>query len=152
MPEPPEEDLPPLGQPTPVRRPPGSEPRLRRSHVVPVLALVLGLLAGFVAGQAFEGEADEQARPEGGDVDEAPAPATTTGPTTTTLAPLPPVCLQTIRSAQQALVLLEQGMQSFGELDLAELESVLADIERLRDGFARRTQECLEHPRVGTDG
>lgn len=146
MPEPPEEDLPALGQPTPVRRPRGSEPRLRSSHVVSVIALVLGLLAGFAAGQTFEGEAEEQARPEGGDVDDTPAP------TTTTLAPLPPECVQTIRSAQQALVLLEEGMQSLGELDLAELESVLADIERLRDGFARRTQECLENPRVGADG
>lgn len=146
MPEPPEEELPPLGQPNPVRRQRRSEPRLRSRHVVPVIALVLGLLAGFVAGQAFEGEADDQARSEGGDLDE------TRAPTTTTLAPLPPECVQTIRSAQQALVLLEEGMQSFGELDLAELEDVLADIERLREGFARRTQECLEDPRVGADG
>lgn len=143
------DDLPPLGQPSPPRRPPRREPGARGRVVVPVIALVLGLLVGFAVAQAFDGEPGEQALSEasGGDVVDE-----TSVPSTTTLPPLPQECVRTIRSAQQALVLLDEGLQSLGELDLVELERVRADMQRLREGFARRAQECLEEPRVGPDG
>lgn len=148
MSQPAQEDLPPLGRPTPDPRSRTTETRSRITLFVAVLALAVGLLAGIPVGQALDGEPDEQALPEApaGDVDQ------TALPTTTTLAALPQECIQTIRSAQQALVLLDEGLQSLGQLDLVEVETVLADMQQLREGFAQRARECLDNPRVGIDG
>lgn len=148
MSEPSHDDLPPLGRPTPARRSRTTKGQFRSTLLVAVVALAAGLLVGIPVGQALEGDSDEQALPAapGEEVDE---PAL---PTTTTLAALPQECVQTIRSAQQALVLLDEGLQSLGDLDLAEVEAVLGEMEGLREGFARRAQECLDNPRIDTDG
>lgn len=148
MSEPTHDDLPPLGQSTPARPPRTAGRRSASSLLAAVVALVVGVAVGIPVGQALEGGSDEGASSEapGGDVEETPLA------TTTTLAELPQECVETIRSAQQALVLLDEGLQSLSALDLAEVESVLADMQRLREGFARRAQVCLEDPRVGAGG
>ena len=145
MSEPTQDDLPPLGQPAPVRPPRTGERRSPSSWLVAVVALAAGLVVGIPVGTALEGS-DERPPPGAlnSDVDETVLP-------TTTVATLPPECVETIRSAQQALVLLDEGLRSLGDLDVLEVERVLADMERLRHGFARRAQQCLEDPQVGAD-
>lgn len=146
MSEPTSDGLPPLGQPTPAHR-----RRSSRQHsplLTAGVALVVGVLIGIPLGRTFDGtEPAEPALPD------APATAEPTAlPSTTTAATLPESCLQTIRSAQQALVLLDEGLQSLAEFDLGDVERALADMDRLRDGFARGVQECLDDPQVGTGG
>ena len=122
------------------------EGRSPSSWLVAVVALAAGLIVGIPVGQALDGGFDVQPRPE--------TPNSGVGETalpTTTEATLPPECVETIRSAQQALVLLDEALRSLGDLDVLEVERVLADMERLRHGFARRAQQCLEDPQVGTD-
>ena len=147
MSEPTDDDLPPLGRPTSARPPRTPEARSRSTWLVASIALAVGLAVGFPLGSALESGSDERPLPEApsSDVEE------TALPTTTTVVALPPECLQTIRSAQQALVLLDEGLRSLDDLDVLEVERVLVDMERLRHGFARRAQQCLEDPRVGAD-
>lgn len=146
MSEPAQDDLPPLGRPTPARPPRTAEAGSRSIWLVALIALAAGLVVGIPVGTALDGGSDEQPAPESlsNDVEETAQP-------TTTVATLPPECVETIRSAQQALVLLDEGLRSLGDLDVLEVERVLVDMERLRHGFARRAQQCLEDPRVGTD-
>ncbi|HEV2810578.1 MAG TPA: hypothetical protein VGV93_09320 [Acidimicrobiales bacterium] len=141
MSEPAEDDLPPLGRRTPARPPRTAEASSPRTSLVALLALAAGLVVGIPVGTTLDGGSDEQPVPEAlsNDVEEAALP-------TTTVATLPPECVETIRSAQQALLLLDEGLQSLGDLDVLEVERVLADMERLRQGFARRAQQCLEDP------
>ena len=148
MPEPSHDDLPPLGQPNPPRSGRVGAPGSGTTPLVAAIALAVGLLGGIPVGMAFGEETADEPAPDtsGDDVEQ------TTAPTTTTVVELPDECVDTIRSAQQALVLLDEGVQSLGELDLNGVEEVLADIDRLREGFARRAQECLESRPVGTDG
>ena len=147
MSEPAQDDLPPLGRPSPARPPRTGEASSRSTWLVGLIALTAGLAVGFPLGSALEDGSEERPVPEAlsSDVEE------TALPTTTTVVALPPECLQTIRSAQQALVLLDEGLRSLGDLDVLGVEGVLADMERLRQGFARRAQQCLEDPRVAAD-
>lgn len=150
MPEQNHDDLPPLGQPNPPRGARSTAGGSRSTPLVAAIALAVGLLGGIPIGLALEDEAGEDPAPE----TSAEDVAQTSRPTTSTTAAvaLPDECVDTIRSAQQALVLLDEGVQSLGELDLNAVEEVLADIQGLREGFARRAQECLESRPVGTDG
>lgn len=142
-----DDDLPPLGEPTPAR------PRRRRvpdswqqAPVVALIALVIGLLVGLALGLlAGDGE-DGPAKSASGamtPVDTSPPPTTTT-----TLATVPTECLETIRSAEQALALLDQGARSLRDLRLADTERAVADMERLRRSFARQASGCLENART----
>ena len=146
MSEPIQDELPPLGRPTSARPPRTPEARSRSTWLVALIALTAGLVVGIPVGTALDGGSDEQPLPEalGNDVEETALP-------TTTVVALPRECLQTIRSAQQALALLDEGLRSLGDLDVLQVERVLADMERLRQGFARRAQQCLEDPRVSGD-
>ncbi|MDP8988405.1 MAG: hypothetical protein M3N11_08680, partial [Actinomycetota bacterium] len=126
----------------------------RRTPAVAAGSLLLGLLVGAAFGRALgdangtEGSATEQ----GADVpaaDVAEVPGTETPTTTTAMRPsttvtLASACLEAIRSTEQALGLLDQGLQSLRQLDLNDLNEVLNDMNEVRDGFRRRVEECLE--------
>lgn len=132
--------LPPLGQRTPA--PPGGNASGWRARplVVGVVALVVGLAAGLGLGLAWSG-GDEP-----GPVTAA-APSTTTtvpAPSTTAVATLPPECRDAVRAAEQALALLDQGLQTLRAFQLGDLEGVLADMQSLRGRLTDRVRACLE--------
>ncbi len=141
-----DDDLPPLGEPTPAL------PRRRRAHDpwrhVPVVALValgVGLLGGLALGLLLAGGDDGPAETASGTTPVDTSPPSTT---TTTLATVPAECLETIRSAEQALVLLDQGVRSLRGLQIADTERALADMERLRRSFAGHARDCLDKART----
>ncbi len=134
------EDLPPLGEPTPG---PAARPgrRWRReTAVVATAALVFGAVAGFALAQVVgtDGASEES----GGD---GRGVQTTLPKTTTTVEIIVPrECRDAMRSAEQALALLEQGFQSLRTFAIAEIESVLTELQRLRGVLSGRVRECLE--------
>lgn len=151
-----DEDVPPLGEPTPAHRhrPGDGSAWYRRTPAVAAGSLLLGLLVGAAFGRALgdangtEGSATEQgAGVPTAEVAEVPGTTSTTTtamrPSTTTVT-LASACLEAIRSTEQALGLLDQGLQSLRQLDLNDLDEVLDDMNEVRDGFRRRVEECLE--------
>ncbi|MFP5316672.1 MAG: hypothetical protein ACLGI2_00045 [Acidimicrobiia bacterium] len=129
------EKLPPLGEPTP-GRPVASRIRM---PLVALAGLVVGLVAGFAIGQVV---ADDDVRDEAED----PGRIATTLPRPTTTAPLavPAECRDAMRSAEQALGLLDEGFQSLRTFQVGEIEAVLRDMERLRTVLSDRVRQCLE--------
>lgn len=152
-----DEDIPPLGEPTPAHRhrPRDGAAWYRRTPAVAAGSLLLGLLVGAAFGRALgdvngtEGSATEQGAgvpaAEVAEVSGRETSTTTTPmrPSTTTVT-LASACQEAIRSTEQALGLLDQGLQSLRQLDLNDLDEVLDDMNEVRDGFRRRVEECLE--------
>ncbi len=134
------EELRPLGEPTPAPATRPSRRWGRQTAVVAAAALVLGAVAGFALAQVLDtGGASEESADDGRGV-------RTTVPRTTTTVEIivPSKCREAMRSAEQALALLEQGLQSLRTFAVAEIESVLTEMQRLRSVLSGRVRECLE--------
>lgn len=144
----PTDDDPPLGAPTPARAPrtPSGGAWYRRTPAVATAALALGLLVGIVVGRAAgdgDGVEDGAAEPAAQVGQTERSTTTTEVGASTTAVTLASECVETIRSAEQALGLLNQGLESLRQLDVSDLDEILGDMQRLRDGFGRRLEECL---------
>lgn len=130
------EDVPPLGEPTPRRRSPVRNPL----PLVAVASLVVGLVGGFALGRVV---ADDDVRDEAAD-DAGRVPTTLPRPTTTAAITVPAECQDALRSAEQALGLLDEGFQSLRTFQIGEVEAVLGEMQRLRGVLSDRVRECLE--------
>lgn len=137
MPEP-GQNLPPLGERVPAVRARRSL-RPRTGLVVAGVAAAAGLVTGIFVGAGLGGS---DGSPSGGPVPaSAPTlPATTSPPATA----VPPECVEAMRSAEQALRLLEQGLETVRRLRFEDAEGLLAEMQRLRSGFSGRVQGCLD--------
>ena len=139
-----DEQLPPLGEPTPGRPGPveASTPRhSRKAPVVGLVGLVVGALLGFgLASIVGVGDDDDDnvAMDRNGRVQSLRQTTTTTAVT------VPPECVDAVRSAQQSLNLLDQGFQSLRRLEVGDVERMLARLQELRGDLADRVRECLE--------
>lgn len=142
--DPTDEGSPPLGEPTPLRQHGGAHrprrPR-RRPWLGAAIALVIGLGAGFGLGQLVDGDGgrdggrDAESAAAAGDDRFRPTPATT-APT------VPAECVETIRSAQQALALLEKGLEDLRDFDVVALDSAGREMQRLQQRLDRRVRQC----------
>lgn len=134
-----EDGLPPLGTPSP-GRPIEGKVRGRRPGVLAVVAaLVVGLVAGFAMGRVGGDDAGGKASTTTTSI---ASRAATTAPATTE-ATLSEACVTTIRSAQQALALLDQGLKNLRELRFAEVDAAMQEMQRLRGRLDGRVRECL---------
>lgn len=133
-----DQDLPPLGEPTPHGRSAavtgGSR---RRTAVVAAVALLLGLGAGFALARGLdEDPASNVVKPSPANRSEAFPP-----PTEDTL---PPECVATMRSVQQALAVLDQGLRDLRSLNLGETERAVREAQQLRGPLDEQVRRCLE--------
>lgn len=132
------EELPPLGTPTTLG-PKRTEParHRRRLAFVAGVALLVGMAAGFAIAMALdEEEKTARLRPAPGEqVTTVPPPAED---------PLPEECVATMRAAQKALALLDQGLRDLRNLNLAEVDRAVNDVQRLRTGLDEDVRRCLE--------
>lgn len=137
MPEP-GHNLPPLGERVPAVRARRSL-RPRTGLVVGGLAAAAGLVTGIFVGAGLQ---SSEPIPSGGPVPTSvpTIPATTSPPP----AAVPPECVDAMRSAEQALRLLEQGLETVRRLKFEDAEGLLAEMQRLRSGFSGRVQACLD--------
>lgn len=133
------EEIPPLGEPTPGRAVSRARPTSRAAIVV-VGTLVVGLVAGFTLGHVV---ADGHG---GNDRDEASPNAAPTLPRSTTTVGLtvPAECQDAMRSAEHALALLDQGFQSLRRFQVGDLDAVLTEMQELRSSLSDRVRDCLE--------
>lgn len=134
-------EFPPLGEPTPGPLARSEGRRRWRTALIAAGALATGLVAGFVVGQAVD-DGDS-----GSDVPAEGVAVETTLPRTTTTQglTLPPECRDAMRSAEQALGLLEQGFSSLRSFEVGELDRVVGEMQSLRDVLSGRVRQCLEH-------
>ena len=135
-----DQDLPPLG--TPTRLAPDSA-RIRRQLVIAAaVALIVGLAAGFGLATALDGDGGSEAlHPPPGDT-----PAASTVPATTGDS-LPEECVATVRSAQQTLELLDQGLRDLRNLNLGGVDTAVNEVQRLRGTLDQEIRRCAE--RIG---
>ncbi len=140
MSDPTNQPLPPLGEPTPGPAVPSGRSWRRRTAAIATGTLLVGLVAGFALAQVVA--VDDGGEDSTGD---GFAVQTTLPRTTTTQGiTLPPECRDAIRSAEQAVALLEQGFQSLRTFAVADLDRVLAELQRLQAALSGRVRECLE--------
>lgn len=140
MPEHSSEDLPPLGEPTPALTGP-TRPWYRAPVPVGVLGLVLGLVLGAVIGVGVGGGGDSGGSTEMAADTDKPAPRKSS---TTSVATAPPECVDALRSAEQALQLVQQGVQSLRDLRVNDVDRTVSDLDRLRGGFSASARRCQE--------
>ncbi len=141
MPEASSEDLPPLGEPTPaVTRP--SPPWYKTPAPVGILGVMLGLVLGAVIGLAVgNGDESERARELATETDTSIRREPTT---TSSVVTMPPECVDALRSAEQALQLVQQGIQSLRDLRVNDVDRTISDLDRLRNGFSGTVRRCNE--------
>ncbi len=130
-------DQPRLGEPTPALHQPAKRRWYTSRPFVATIALLVGAGLGTVVTAAVD---------DGGPAQLAAPPETTT---TTTTAPaaaprLPQVCIDTLEAAQQGLALVNQALGSLRQGDLAQLDRVLGDLDRVRRDFAGRVRDCRD--------
>ncbi len=112
-----------------------------RRSVAAIVGLAVGLALGTLLGFLLDRGAGETDVADPGLV----VPTTTRQPTTTTTTGgLPPACVETVRSAEQVLSLLEQGLQAMQRGQLSDVQPALAEIRGLRQEFAADVRDCLE--------
>lgn len=135
-----DEQLPPLGEPTPAppRRPDGSGRWYGRAPVVGVAGLLVGVLIGVAPAWIVSDGDDNDAAVDDVRV-ERTLPATTT-----TAVTVPGECMDAMRAAQQALTVLDEGLQSLRRLQTRNLERTLTQLDRLRQSLGERVRECFE--------
>ncbi len=140
MPEP--EDRPPAPEhPRPPSGPGREGAWYGRRSVAAIVGLAAGLALGTLLGYLLDRSAGETDVADPGLV----VPTTTREPTTTTAAEgLPPACVETVRSAEQVLSLLEEGLQAAQQGQLTDVQPVLGEIGGLRQEFAADVRDCLE--------
>ena len=132
-----DQDLPPLGEPTSRRSAPGAGGSRVRGVVVAAVALLLGFGAGFALAQGSDEDAASYVeRPPPANRREAVPP-----PTQDTL---PPECAATMRSVQQALAVLDQGLRDLRSLELDETERAVREVQQLREPLDGQVRRCLE--------
>lgn len=137
MSEPTDDDLPPLGEPpSPRRTRPASRVVRRRTAV----AALIGLLFGFGAGFGLAGGMDDDSVTNTG----RPPGSARVGTPPTTEEALPQECVDTMRSAQQALALVDQAVRDLRNLNLGEAERAAREVERLRVGLDEEVRRCFE--------
>jgi hypothetical protein len=136
-----DEQLPPLGEPTPgrARRPGGHTAWYKRPSVVGLAGTCIGLLLGLGVGALMEDDRGQAPV----DVEQ---PVETTAPrrTTTTVAALPPECVAAIRSAEQSLNLLDQVFQTARRFDVVEFDRMLSELQDVRRSLTERVRACVE--------
>ncbi len=113
----------------------------RRCSVAAIVGLAVGLAFGTGLGLLLAGGDGETDVADPGLV----VPTTTPDPsTTTTGAALSPACVETVRSAEQVLSLLQQGFQALRQGQLSDFQPAFDEIEGLRQEFAGDVRECLD--------
>ena len=133
-----DEELPPLGEPTPSGP---SPPASRRTRLPVVIAAAVALFVGLAAGFGLATVLDDDG---GSEAVRRPAAETpTTGPPTTADT-LPEECVATMRSAQQTLQLLDQGLRDLRNLNLGEVDGAVREVQQLREGLDADVRRCLE--------
>ncbi|MDP8936209.1 MAG: hypothetical protein M3O23_00380 [Actinomycetota bacterium] len=141
MPEGSDEELPPLGEPTPAPPPRSDAGRwYRGTWFAGLVGLVLGALLAFgVAAIVFDSDDDDVATR-----DDGRARPEATAPVATTVVTVPVECVDAMRSAQQSLTVLEQGFQRLRRFEVGDVERMLAELQELRGTLTERVRECLE--------
>lgn len=133
-----DEELPPLGERSDHL---SQAPRPARRHVAVAagLALLVGLAAGFGLGTVLDddGGGDRATRPE------VKSGSNTSTPPTT-VETLPEECVATMRSAQQTLALLDQGLRDLRDLNLSEVDRAAREVQQLRGNLDADVRRCLE--------
>ncbi len=132
-------------RPTPERAAPaagaGEGTWYRRRSVVAIVGLAVGLALGTGLGLLL-GAGDG-----GTDVADPGlvVPTTTREPsTTTTVGVLSQPCVETVRSAEQVLALLQEGLQALRQGQLSGVQPALDEIQGLRQEFAADVRDCLD--------
>jgi hypothetical protein len=127
------------GQPAPAARP-GGAAWYRRRSVAAIVGLVVGLAFGTGLGLLLAGGDGGTDAADPGLV----VPTTTGEPaTTTTTGSLSQPCVETVRSAEQVLSLLQEGFQALRQAQLSDVQPALDEIQGLRQEFAADLRECL---------
>ncbi len=139
------QDLPPLGEPTPALAGP-SRPWYQAPVPVGILGLVLGLVLGAIMGAAVGNGAES----EGGTEVATDNDTSAQRGTTTSVPTAPPECVEALRSAEQALQLVQQGVQSLRHLRVDDVDRTISDLDRLRSGFSSTVGRCQD--RLGGSG
>lgn len=136
------EEMPPLGERTP-SRPPRRDPPVRRHRpplvaTVATVALVIGFVAGFALARASDGDGGERRA-----ADSSPAEANA-NVARTTVATVTKSCRESVRSAQRALALLDQGLKDLRDLRVTGLEEAGREMQRVRARLDRQVRKCLQ--------
>ncbi|CAN5871960.1 hypothetical protein BH18ACT7_BH18ACT7_24810 [soil metagenome] len=113
---------------------------LAAAWLLPVAALVVGVLIGFV----IWGTTNNDDSP--GLADTAPAP-TSSAPTggsagTTVTVAVPQSCLEAVDESQASLDLLDQATQAISELDAARLQTIVNDLQSASERIRDLGEEC----------
>ncbi len=140
-------ELPRLGEAT-FLRPPRSDNGpawYRRAWLVGIGGLVVGVLMGFGLAAVFDDAGVEEGNGDVVDMDDDRGERRPTGPPTTTpVITVPPACVEAMRSAQQSLTVLDQGVQGLRQFDVGDVDRMLADLQELRGKLTERVRDCLE--------
>lgn len=127
----------------------------RRAPAVATGSLLLGLVLGVAVGLALGGgDGTEEGAMDwaAGQAETGEGRTSTTEigvPPSMTAVTLAPACLETIRSAEEASQLLNEGLRSLRRLDVNDVEKVLDQMREESDDLRLRVEDCLEDQGIG---
>lgn len=132
-------------------QPPKRRGLMAATWLLPVAALIIGVLIGFV----IWGTTNNDDGPTGL-ADGTPAPtssATESGSAgaTVTVA-VPQSCLDAVDEAQASLDLLDQATQAISELDAARLQTIVDDLQSASERVRALGEECRASADVTVEG
>ncbi len=133
---------PPLGEPVPALVGDGGPSWYRNPFFGAAVALLVGVVAGFVVGRSVDGGSAEERASNPRPVQ--PSVVTTTVPPARAL---PPDCEEALRFAETVVQLLDHGFQSLRQLRVERAEEVVADLGRLRGQVTSKLVACHEQLR-----
>ncbi len=134
------------GQDQDQAQPPKGRGLMAAAWLLPVGALIIGVLIGFV----IWGTTNSDDSPTGG-ADSTPtppssAPAGESAGATVTVA-VPQSCLDAVDASQASLDLLDQATQAISDLDAARLQTIVNELQTAAERIRALGEEC----RASTD-
>lgn len=121
-------------------QPPKRRGLMATAWLLPVTALIVGVLIGFVIwgtannDDSSTGLADNSPTPSS-------APAGESAGTTVTVA-VPQSCLDAVDESQASLDLLDQATQAISDLDAARLQTIVDDLQTASERIRALGEEC----------
>jgi hypothetical protein len=138
-------------EPATTPAPGGRRPPPPLYWLLPVLALVIGLvLGGLLVGVARDG--DDSAGDDVTSADSSPTATPSPTPTgdLTVRAVVPAECVEAADQASAALESVDRGLTALRELDTSQLRDVLSELERAQPEIRELAQQCREEAQLPT--
>ena len=132
-------------------QPPKRRGLLAAAWFLPVAALVIGVLIGFVIWGTTN---NDDSPTDLADTTPAPtssAPTSGSAATTVTVA-VPQSCLDAVDESESSLDLLDQATQAISEFDAARLQTIVDDLQGASERIRDLAEECRATADVTVEG